>query len=180
MFFRKPNETEEPMFYGTLYLLRRDILTCLGTDPDTGQVLEHKARWPALMAILAGIDLLGKFVEGRGVEQGSSNLKFKGYLEGYLAVDSEEDRETLYQLRCAVLHSFGWFSICSRTKREYRFQLAGVNDVPLIQRTADGQGRDVYIVALGVLYESSRSRYRTTWTVSWRTMRCRQNSRMCF
>lgn len=155
LFFRPPIEYEELEYYGTLYLLRRDILTCLGTNPNTGKPFEHgcKATWSAIMGILAGIDLLGKFMKGEGADVGLSKTKFMAYLERYFELDSEEDREILYQLRCSVLHSFGWYSVVKATKREYRFQLSGLKNALLIEKTSDAKNRDVYVIGLQALYE---------------------------
>ena len=56
LFFEDPlaPPRPRPTFYGVLYLLRRDIITCFN----------NVAEWPGIMAILAGIDLLGKFYVG--------------------------------------------------------------------------------------------------------------------
>lgn len=62
------NPSTPPVIPGTfsqLYLLRRDISTCFGIDPDNGQRLPTQALWPGVMAICAGIDLLGKFLAGK-------------------------------------------------------------------------------------------------------------------
>ena len=47
--------------FSILYLLRRDIRTCFGLDPNSDQPIGFRALFPAAMATMAGIDLLSKF-----------------------------------------------------------------------------------------------------------------------
>ena len=107
-FFMNPSTPPvRPDTFSQLYLLRRDISTCFGIDPDNGQRLPTQALWPGVMAICAGIDLLGKFLagnDGRGV-----GTRFSTFLTTYFGI-SQNEAETIYQLRNSLLHSFGLYS----------------------------------------------------------------------
>jgi hypothetical protein len=124
-YFRNPRlapRREERL--SQLYLLRRDIDTCFGTDPNTGvlwQTIDKrteaaiycKAIWPGTMAILAGIDMLGKFLAGTDKNRGRGSInvrnRFKAFTKRYLGL-SDTDAGLLYQLRNSMLHSFGLYS----------------------------------------------------------------------
>lgn len=120
-FFRSPGE---PPLSGinqrmsNLYLLRRDILTCFGLNPGNGEPLQHdyKALWPGVMAIMAGVDLLAKFAYGDA--QYEVGKRFGQWTRHYLTNQYETP---IYQLRNAMLHSFGLYSETS--KGIYRFTL---------------------------------------------------------
>ncbi len=121
-FFRSsrsaPNRGER---FSQLYLLRRDIDTCFGVnpntglpfcvvDPTTGARTSCEAIWPGTMAILAGIDLLGKFRAGTDVTRGPGSVsvrqRFVDFSRLYLSL-SETDAYLVYHLRNSLLHSFG-------------------------------------------------------------------------
>ncbi|MBI5118763.1 hypothetical protein HZA56_20020 [Candidatus Poribacteria bacterium] len=135
LFFESPrNHIPSPRSYGVLYLLRRDICRCLERDHDTNVETSHVTLWPGGMAILAGIDLLGKFHEGDD-ESGQVGQRFRAFICKYFQPISAEEAETIYQLRNSLLHSFGLYS---RTKsHEYRFILSA-SGVPLVQQMSAG------------------------------------------
>jgi len=148
-FFRNPST--KPVIPGTfsqLYLLRRDISTCFGIDPNNGQHLSTQALWPGVMAICAGIDLLGKFVEGND-KQGEVGIRFRNFLKTYFDI-SESEAETIYQLRNSLLHSFGLYSEVTDKKtgnvRVYRFAL----DKGLGALITD-LGSDTYLIDIEIL-----------------------------
>jgi len=125
-FFMNPSTV--PVIPGTfsqLYLLRRDISTCFGIDPNNGQRLSSQALWPGVMAICAGIDLLGKFLAGNDARRGVGT-RFKTFLTIYFGI-SQNDAKTIYQLRNSLLHSFGLYSEVTdnagNVDRVYRFIL---------------------------------------------------------
>lgn len=146
LFFRNPEE--EPVDLGTLgvlYLLRRDILRCLQND---GAIL-----FPALMLICAGIDLLAKFYAGN--DDGNVGQRYKDYTIKYFSGISTRDAEVLYQLRNALLHSFGLYSR-DRQGNEYNFRIG-----PATQLVALHNGS--YYVSIQLLFlefEHSIARYR--------------------
>lgn len=124
-FFRSPRSAPGPRdTFSQLYLLRRDIDTCFGTDPNTGTIskpvdkasgapMNCQAIWPGTMAILAGIDLLGKFLVGTDKTRGPGSVtvgaRFREFTKRYLGL-SEGDTDLVYQLRNSLLHSFGLYS----------------------------------------------------------------------
>ena len=121
LFFREPNEPPSfPDTFGVLYLLRRDAIQCTGIDPNTGAKNMPIAIWPGAMTVLAGVDLLGKFYTGSD-KIGEVGKRFKGFLSQYFAPIKQDDENTIYQLRNALLHSFGLYS---ETKTEiFRFKI---------------------------------------------------------
>jgi hypothetical protein len=141
LFFEDPaNVPSSSRAYGVLYLLRRDIRICLGIDPSTGSSIEYQAIWPGAMAIMAGIDVLGKFLAGSD-RIGKSGRRFRGFVKEYFQPISPDDAKTIYQLRNAVLHSFGLYS--KPGNRIYRFVLTAEHG-PLVQnRESDSYWVDV-------------------------------------
>ena len=72
------------------------------------------------MAVMAGVDLVAKFLEGK--DNTSVGGRFRKFLEQCFKLASQSDREIIYQLRNSLLHSFGLYSEDS-TGRIYRFSL---------------------------------------------------------
>src|SRR5689334_11965232 len=97
-----------PGVLSQLYLLRRDISTCFSIDPDNGGQLSTQALWPGVMAICAGIDLLGKFLAGND-DIGGVGPRFRTFLTTFFGI-SQNEATTVYQLRNSLLHSFGLYS----------------------------------------------------------------------
>jgi len=114
--------------FSILYLLVRDIQTCLNINPsiklnekfkcgECKNEINVRAQWPAIMGILAGIDLLGKFYDGSdssGV--GDVGTRFKKFLIKFFRTTQKES-DALYKLRNSMLHSFGLYST------SYKFML---------------------------------------------------------
>ena len=140
-FFTSPKTLPDTITHkSTLYLLRRDIDTCFGIDPNTGiqfnpidkkthMKIYCKAIWPGTMAILAGIDLLGKFLTGHDCSGNKCDMpvkqRFIKFSERYLEI-AENEAALLYQLRNSLLHSFGLYSevVKNNVKRCYNFKLS--------------------------------------------------------
>jgi hypothetical protein len=115
---------------GVLYLVRREIITCMGMDHTTLQPTAFQAPIAGAMCVLTGIDYMGKFYAGSD-ERGRVRERFTAYLQRYFELDDSEDAEVIYQLRNGLLHSFGLFS--RNGNRTYRFHLvAGEN--PLVEQ----------------------------------------------
>lgn len=107
--------------FSILYLMRRDALTCFGFDANSGQRIEFKALFPAAMVVLAGVDLLSKLFAGDD-SNGNAGNRFKNFLKEYfVSIHSKDDAEIIYQLRNALLHSFGMYS----NKFEFSLTAAG-------------------------------------------------------
>jgi hypothetical protein len=148
IFFRNPSEPPQlPGEFGILYLLRRDVRTCF----------DNEAVWPGVMAILAGVDLLGKFHAGND-QSGGVGDRFRSFVHDYFTGLTVDDEETVFQLRNAVLHSFGWYSE-GRGGRVYRFLLAR-QGTQLIRAV----GGDVYVMDVVTLcdqFETAVGAYET-------------------
>jgi hypothetical protein len=155
LFFEPPQQHNRPAptDYGVLHLLRRDVCSCLGLDPATGRraIPIPPALWPGGMAILAGVDLLAKFYAGDDA-QGAVGRRFKAFVSKYFPVTADE-AETIYQLRNALLHSFGLYSTKRRRDgtviRVYKFILTGAGGVPFVQQPR----ADFYQLDLIVLHQ---------------------------
>lgn len=156
IFFESPKiNRAPPSNYGVLHLLRRDIYLCLGWDPVTQSNTSHPILWPGGMAILAGIDLVAKFLKGDDAI-GQVGQRFKDYITKYFQSISLGDAETIYQLRNALLHSFGLFSQ-TKTKETYRFVLSA-NNSALVQSL----GHSIYkidLLTLHLKFEDSLIKY---------------------
>jgi hypothetical protein len=142
LFFEDPQAYRQPPGdFGVLYLLRRDINSCV----------ETKIRWPGAMAILAGIDLLGKFLAG-GDDQGFVGGRFRAFVDKYFTPIAPAEVDVLYQLRNSLLHSFGLYSKDSKGNI-YRFQLVyGAGGSLLEQR-----GTRLFRIDLARLHSSFES-----------------------
>jgi len=144
-------EVKEKGFYkfSILYLLVRDIKTCFGIDPATnknftckncGNVAFNSAQWPALMGILAGIDLLGKFYEGRdGAGVGD---RFKNFIYE----DKDLLKDVLYELRNSMLHSFGLYS------DNYNLVLVADNNSNPIIKISNNNFKKTAVINVSKLY----------------------------
>jgi hypothetical protein len=155
LFFESPeNNRIPPGEYGVLHLLRRDICSCLGWDPTTKCRTSHPTLWPGGMAILAGIDLVAKFCKGDDAV-GQVGARFRYFVINYFDSITSGNEETIYQLRNALLHSFGLYS--QAKSRTYRFRLSA-NGGSLIQRFP-GDVYQVDLVSLYGAFESSLQKY---------------------
>ena len=142
-----------PDHFGILYLLRRDIIQCLGKNPNGRANLGVPAIWPGAMAILAGIDLLAKYLAGNDAS-GGVGPRFRCFVHKYFGPISAGDEETVYQLRNALLHSFGLYSERLSKKgvvTKFRFVLSfqiTVKGSPLVMDL----GHDSYMIDVAELH----------------------------
>jgi hypothetical protein len=156
LFFEDPSVYRPPPgTYGILYLLRRDILTCLGRDPGSGQPIQHQTLWPGAMAVLAGVDLLAKFLDGSDAPR-KVGQRFRRFLGRYFDLVSADEEETLYQLRNSLLHSFGLYS--THHGHTYRFTVTADNG-PLLCN-AQGDRYLIDLLTLHARFEAGVANYR--------------------
>lgn len=155
-FFQDPKDFNKHQgAYSTLFLLRRDILTSFGINPNDNSKVEYQVLFPGTMAIMAGIDLLSKFLfTDNDVQGNKSGDRFKGYVDKYI---DATNKEVLYQLRNSLLHSFGLYSK-DRQGKEYNFIL-NQNPTSFVSAT-DNKNHYVSIVKLLEKFENSISSYR--------------------
>jgi hypothetical protein len=148
LFFTDPSVEPEPLGkFSVLYLLRRDIKQCI----TSGQIL-----WPATMAILAGADLLGKFYAGKDDYRFASH-RFREFVGRYFLPITPEDAETIYQLRNALLHSFGLYSK-TRNGTVYYFTLIPDRVERLVIRPQ--RSPDEYLISIPGLHDRFESAVR--------------------
>ncbi len=150
-FYYKP-----PRKYSTLYLLRRDIAFCLGINLENKKPChkKSKAQWLGAMGIFAGIDLLGKFLNGEDdTRHGKVRQRFKMFLSQYFHINENDadDAEILWHLRNSLLHSFGLYSKDFKKGIEYHFTLVAAYE-PLIS-----QRNNKYVIDLMSLYDKFES-----------------------
>jgi len=148
LFFTDPAvEPSPPAKFSILYLLRRDVGHCIS---------ENHTLWLGAMGILAGVDLLGKFLAGN--EQVGVGERFRAFIDKYFKPLAPDDAQTIYQLRNSLLHSFGLYS--KSGQGEYYFNLLSAPlNTGLVQRPAPSQ----YVINLWVLhakFETAIDRYR--------------------
>lgn len=158
-FFRNPRVVPGPgQSFSQLYLLRRDIDTCLGTDPNTGNPTPQcKAIWPGTMTVLTGVDLLGQFLVG--TDRQGVGLRFKSFLQRYMLM-SESDAEVIYQLRNALLHTFGLYSEkINNPTATYHFTLGG--EVPNLLTLISPDHYQVNVQNLRMRFEAAVGLYET-------------------
>jgi hypothetical protein len=115
------------------------------------------------MAILAGIDFLGKFLAGtdktRGPKSASVVQRFTGFATRYLGLTGADAR-VVYQLRNSLLHSFGLYSEDTGKKGSvttYNFVLARGAGVLVKDLGNDFYRVDVQI--LRKLFEQAVAKY---------------------
>ena len=132
------------------------MIQCLGRDPTTNANIGFRALWPGAMGILAGIDLLAKYLAGSDSSGGVGD-RYRKYLDKYFQPLGEDDAETLYQFRNALIHSFGLFSK-SKTKT-YHFGMSMNGKELIVSRSADQYTIDVF--ALHQRFEKSVSLFQS-------------------
>lgn len=105
LFFEDPVNYVEANKSSILHLLRRDIYRCMGYTIQNGMWVKNAEPiiWPGSMAVLTGIDLLGKFYAGN--DDGGVASRFKAYCEKYIC--SQDDAQVIYKLRNSLVYSFG-------------------------------------------------------------------------
>lgn len=158
LFSEDPKNFHEPSRqYSNLYLLRRDISACLGTDLVTKEPNRPPAaQWPGAMAILAGIDLLAKFYSGD--DTGPVGTRYRAFLESTYFNNLHCDYSyILYHFRNSLLHSFGLYSYDKKLNKENWFSLVAKND-PLIEML-DPDHYKIDVLNLYKRFESSVELY---------------------
>ena len=148
-FFTPPttNPKTLPKVKSVLYLLRRDAYTCLQIDPTSLEKICFQARWPGIMTIMTGIDLLGQYYTGTDCPEGSGS-RFKKYVRDYFKGIIKKEDNILYQLRNALIHSFGLYTRDSEY-REYIFTLTSMEKPEFIEYG----GKNKYIIGDKPLHE---------------------------
>ncbi len=148
-FFREPSyEPWPPEELSVLFLLRREVYNCLHKQPRT--IIS------ASMALLAGIDLIGKFSEGNDDYQKASS-RFKAFIQQYFNL-SAEDATILYQLRNALLHSFGLYS--ESKDKVYKFALVAHTESGTIVKDLSNYQYQIDALCLHSQFEAAIKSYK--------------------
>jgi hypothetical protein len=108
------------------------------------------------MGVLAGIDLLAKYLAGSDTV-GGVGKRYCDFINKYFQPVNADDAETLYQFRNALIHSFGLFSQ-SKTKA-YHFGMSMNGSTLIKARSSDRYTIDVF--ALHERFEQSVCRFQT-------------------
>lgn len=155
-FFRDPRSVPaSPDNFSQLYLLRRDIDSCFAINPNNGHPASWPAiKWPGVMTILAGIDLLGKFFKGQDASGGVGE-RFRAFLVQYFEL-SNEDAEIIYQLRNSLLHSFGLYSY---TNQGVIYQFTLSSNLPQLITPTSANNFTVDIELLRTRFEAAVKAY---------------------
>lgn len=157
LFFEDPRlRRAPPGQYGILYLLRRDINSCLGAEEGLTTRTSPMIQWPGAMGIFAGIDLLAKFLQGE--DSGGVGRRFRCFVSRYLHLPTTAEVDAIYQLRNSMLHSFGLYSR-HRDGTVYRFTLTSCGDRPLVRHTPP-EHYLVDIISLRGDFEAAVAEYR--------------------
>ena len=151
LFFLEPKSDYHPEEFSALHLLRRHIRICLCIDPKN----EAQAIWPAAIATLSGIDLLGLYYSGEILNGCITNRKntfgrFNNFCIDFLKL-TPDDARTIYMLRNAFVHTYGLLAADSNGK-VYRFTVYYKDEPWLIKQVTDKYGRDLYVINLFELY----------------------------
>lgn len=162
LFFLEPKSDYHPEEFSALHLLRRHIRICLCIDPKN----EAQAIWPAAIATLSGIDLLGLYysgeiLNGRITKPHNTYGRFKNFCIDFLKL-TKKDARTIYMLRNAFVHTYGLLAADSNGK-VYRFTVFYKDEPWLINQTTDQNGNIIHVINLFDLYknfESSIDNYR--------------------
>jgi hypothetical protein len=103
--------------------------------------------WPAAIILFAGIDLLAKFYAGSDDTSGGAiGHRFKKFIVDHFPNINKDDEKVIYELRNALLHSFGLYS--KKRDKEYLFNLSN-DGSPLVRRSPPN---DLYLVDLTTLH----------------------------
>lgn len=153
----KTHSTKKNIYgFSRLYLLIRDIKECLGINPNSHKIDEKiacecgkergpVAQWPAIMTILAGVDLLGKFRAGCD-DRNKIGKRFKDFIEEYFGI-SRDDSKVIYELRNCLMHSFGLYS------EKYKFLLiSNSKDKLITYKTLKNKAYKLTIINVEKLY----------------------------
>lgn len=156
LFFDEPKSNYHPNEFSALHLLRRHIRICLCIDPKN----EAQAIWPAAIATLSGIDLLGLYysgeiLNGRITEPRNTYGRFKNFCIDFLKLTSTDAR-TIYMLRNAFVHTYGLLAADSHGN-VFRFTVLYTDEPWLINQTTDLNGNTIHVVNLFDLYNKFES-----------------------
>ncbi len=183
LYFAPPDAA--PKHLSVLHLARRDTAQCFGYDPNTYSVSENpkpiedgrQVLWPGAMTLFAAVDLLGKHFAGTDAEQTptgttstdqwrySSGGRLKKFVETYIT-NKPDEIETLYQLRCALDHSFALWAQKRNNNVVYSFTLDRGGAGTLLKIKTDAKGdidAIVFLYDLHIMFEKAVIAFETDY-----------------
>lgn len=124
-FFKSPDQAPDPNGDGILYSIRADLEKLYGKESEFKENPSSHAML-ALTGILIGIDYISQCYLGK-----QSGTAFVESLMELGRIDWD-NAEAMYQLRCALLHSYSFSTISDRKSfcRGVRFNFKFVDDKP--------------------------------------------------
>jgi hypothetical protein len=143
-FFKDPWLEPSPEGDGILFHLRRDLIHLYGAESESNATA-HTIL--AVIGILAGLDYLAQ-VYSEHQKPNESRNRFVESIQELCNVVSNDDAESLYQFRCALVHSvaLSTVSTCSyRKDNRFIFDISDAESIPLIAKISD-VGTEVHYV----------------------------------
>lgn len=133
-FFKKPCFEPSPEGDCILFHIRRDLMKLLGAENHINP--ETSRHWMlSLMGILAGIDYISKVYS----DKSGSRVRFVETIREFCGIN-EDAAQAIYQLRCAIVHSFALSTIsdCSHRRGDrFSFEITDDDSCPFIKELYD-------------------------------------------
>ena len=152
-FFKNPNLEPLPEGDCILFHLCRDLIRLYGAEGKANDdVSLHTIL--AMMGILAGIDYLSK-VYSRHQGSRESKKRFVETIQKLCSI-SNEDSETVYQFRCALVHSVSLSTISSSYRKGARFNFDVTDEISqgLVEKLSDSADVVHYRISFWKLKEA--------------------------
>ena len=135
-FFKDPWLEPSPEGDGILFHLRRDLIHFYGAESESN-ASAHTIL--AVIGILAGLDYLSQVYSKHQRPKDSRN-RFVESIRELCNVVSKDDAESLYQLRCALVHSVALSTVSTcryRKGNRFIFDISDAESIPLIEKISD-------------------------------------------
>ncbi len=152
-FFKNPNLEPLPEGDCILFHLRRDLIRLYGAEGKANDDVSLHTML-AMMGILAGIDYLSK-VYSRHQGSRESRKRFVETIQKLCSI-SNEDSETVYQFRCALVHSVSLSTISSSYRKGARFNFDVTDEISqgLVEKLSDSADVVHYRISFWKLKEA--------------------------
>lgn len=152
-FFKNPNLEPLPEGDCILFHLRRDLIRLYGAEGKANDDVSLHTML-AMMGILAGIDYLSK-VYSRHQGSRESKKRFVETIQKLCSI-SNKDSETVYQFRCALVHSVSLSTISSSYRRGARFNFDVTDEISqgLVEKLSDSADVVHYRISFWKLKEA--------------------------
>ena len=152
VFFKEPSKPESNDGECLLFHLRRDLEVLYGIEGQAVAISQSHVIL-ATMGVLAGIDYLSQVYS----PESSGRKRFVESVKDII-VKNTDHAESLYQLRCALIHQIG-LSITSDSYRKdvkFSFELTDISSEPLIVKLSDSGTEVTYRIGFWELKAAFR------------------------